>query len=366
MSTIEIFCCYARKDQHLLQELKIHLMPLQRQGHITIWSDTDIGAGTEWEHEIDKHINTADVILLLISPDFIASNYCYSVEMSRALERHKAGEVRVIPVILRPVNWEETPISELQILPTEGKPVTSWSDHDKAFQDVARGIGEVVRTLPFLQFIHEGDIYYRSGRYEEALVAYNKALDLNHMNIELYMRKGSTLLRLKRYQEALVTFEQPLQLDPAAVPAAYYGIARALEQMGRRKEAQMAYKLARKLDYDKYLPTPTSTPLKTLQTFCNAAKAADYQTQWNQFLYQYRILKWNNILGFASSLKGRDDSHGGVANCAITNVIQNGSYARGAVTIVFADGRMITMTFQLVKGEDGVWRIYSIKDTQWK
>src|SRR5713101_1817547 len=98
-SPVEIFCCYARKDQPLLNELKAHLMPLQRQGLVTIWADTDIDAGTEWEREIEKHLKTAQIILLLVSPDFIASEYCYSKEMLRAMERHEAGEAHVVPII---------------------------------------------------------------------------------------------------------------------------------------------------------------------------------------------------------------------------------------------------------------------------
>src|SRR6266487_4558204 len=106
--TIDIFFCYAREDEGLLNQLKTHLKALQRQELIDTWHDRNISAGTEWEREINKHLNEADIILLLISPDFMASDYCYSVEMKRALERHKAGEAYVIPIILRPVDWEET------------------------------------------------------------------------------------------------------------------------------------------------------------------------------------------------------------------------------------------------------------------
>jgi hypothetical protein len=126
---VEIFFCYARKDQQLLNELKAHLIPLQRQGHITIWADTDIGAGTEWEKEIEKHLDTADIILLLVSSDFMNSDYCYSIEMKRALERHERNEVRVIPVILRHVYWQEAPFGRLQALPKDGLPVTSHNWH---------------------------------------------------------------------------------------------------------------------------------------------------------------------------------------------------------------------------------------------
>src|SRR5947208_10061471 len=100
---VEIFFCYAHEDETLLNKLKAHLRPLQRQGLIDVWHDRDINAGQEWEQEISKHLNEAQIILLLISPDFMDSDYCYSKEMQRALERHEHREARVIPIILRHV-----------------------------------------------------------------------------------------------------------------------------------------------------------------------------------------------------------------------------------------------------------------------
>jgi hypothetical protein len=144
---VEIFCCYARKDQQLLQHLMAHLMPLQRQGLITMWSDTDINAGKKWELEITKHLNTSQIILLLVSPDFMMSQYIYSKEMKRAIERHEQGEATVIPIILRWVSWQRTPLGELQALPKDGKPVKSWKDEDEAFLDVAEGISKVIEEF---------------------------------------------------------------------------------------------------------------------------------------------------------------------------------------------------------------------------
>src|SRR6266849_9293262 len=149
-SPLEIFCCYARKDQPLLNELRKHLIPLQRRGLITIWSDIDIDAGAEWEAEIKKHLNSAPIILLLVSPDFMASEYCYSTEMQRALERHKQKEACVIPIILRPSIWKGAPFDILQVLPTNAKPVTdrrSWLTEDEALNDVAEGIRNVVEGI---------------------------------------------------------------------------------------------------------------------------------------------------------------------------------------------------------------------------
>jgi hypothetical protein len=124
-----------------------HLSNLQRQGFVASWHDRNISAGTAWEYEIDNHLNTADIILLLISSDFVASEYCYSVEMMRAMERHKAGEARVIPIILRPTDWKGTPFEQLRVLPSNAKPVTRWQNRDDALLDVARGIRAAVEEL---------------------------------------------------------------------------------------------------------------------------------------------------------------------------------------------------------------------------
>jgi hypothetical protein len=131
------------------KKLEKHLISLQRQGFIAGWHDRLINAGTQWEHEIDAHLNEAHIILLLISGSFLASTYCYSIEMKRALERHEAGEARVIPVILRPVYWQDTPFSRLQVLPTNSKPIASshWRNQDEAFTNVVEGIKKVVTEL---------------------------------------------------------------------------------------------------------------------------------------------------------------------------------------------------------------------------
>jgi hypothetical protein len=145
-SPVEIVFCYAREDEMLRQEIEKQLRVLKRQGLITVWHDRDINAGTEWEREIDKRLNTAHIILLLISPDFMDSDYCYSVEMQRAMERHERGEASVIPIILRPVYWQGAPFGKLQALPTDAKPVAShqWHSLDDAFFDVAEGIRKAV------------------------------------------------------------------------------------------------------------------------------------------------------------------------------------------------------------------------------
>lgn len=148
VSSLEIFCCYARKDQSLLNELKIYLNPLQRYGLIKVWTDTDISPGVERQKEIDLHLNTAHIILLLVSPDFMASDYCCSIGMKRAIERHESGEALVIPVILRYTYWQPALFGKLQVLPTNAKPVTdpSWRNRNVAFHDVAEGIRKALEN----------------------------------------------------------------------------------------------------------------------------------------------------------------------------------------------------------------------------
>ena len=108
-----LFFSYSHRDETLRDELEIHLTMLKRQGVITTWHDRRIGAGKEFGKEISHYLEEAEIILLLVSPDFLASDYCYDVEMARALERHKGGEARVIPVILRPCDWHSAPFRQI-------------------------------------------------------------------------------------------------------------------------------------------------------------------------------------------------------------------------------------------------------------
>jgi hypothetical protein len=113
---------------------------LERQGLLRGWHDRKIEPGSNWDEEIDDRLRRADVILLLVSADFMASDYIWGKELEVAMERHDAGDARVIPVILRPVDWATAPFARLQALPRDGKPVVSWPSRDEAFLDVARGI----------------------------------------------------------------------------------------------------------------------------------------------------------------------------------------------------------------------------------
>ena len=138
---ITVFYSYSHKDEDLRNELDAHLAALRRSGLIREWHDRKILAGQEWEREISRYLDSAQLILFLLSADFVNSSYCVDVEVKRALEKQSAGEAVVVPVILRPVVWGIIPqFNRLQALPKDARPVTEWPSHDLAFVSVCEGI----------------------------------------------------------------------------------------------------------------------------------------------------------------------------------------------------------------------------------
>lgn len=135
-----VFFSYSHKDESLRDQLETHLSMLKNQGLIQAWHDRQILAGSDLDSSIRQPLEMADVILLLVSADFLASSYCYSKEMARAMERHEEGTARVIPVILRDCDWHAAPFGKLLAVPTDGRAITLWPNIDQAFTDVARQI----------------------------------------------------------------------------------------------------------------------------------------------------------------------------------------------------------------------------------
>lgn len=141
-----VFMSYSHKDEALRDQLEAHLALLKNQGLIEAWHDRRIPAGAAVDDAIFEKLEIADVILLLVSSDFISSPYCYSREMTRAMQRHDAREARVVPVILRHCDWHTAPFGKLMAVPKDGKPITSWADRDEAFADVASQIRRIVEA----------------------------------------------------------------------------------------------------------------------------------------------------------------------------------------------------------------------------
>jgi len=147
---VEVFCSYAQEDEQYLRQLEAHLSVLKRQGLISLWHDRQILPGANWVDAIDEHLETASIILLMISAYFIASDYCYGVEMKRALERHKAGEARVIPIVVRPCDWRQLPLGKLQASPMNAKPISQWRHLDLGWTQVTAELRRVIEDLSLL------------------------------------------------------------------------------------------------------------------------------------------------------------------------------------------------------------------------
>ena len=148
MATLIAVCfSFAHEDEELMHEVRRQLVVLERADRIVKWHDRKIPPGAEWCTETDMRLIDSDIVLLLISPHFIESHYCYDVEVSAALRRHDAGEACVIPVILRPCLWKEAPFAKLQALPRDGKAITKWPNRDEACLDEARGVLVAIEEL---------------------------------------------------------------------------------------------------------------------------------------------------------------------------------------------------------------------------
>jgi hypothetical protein len=144
---VKVFYCYARADEEALKHLQKQLKLLERQHLIETWHDRQIVPGTDYAQEIAVHLNQAQVIILLVSPDFLESEYCSGKEMARALQLHREAKVRVVPVLLHPCFWNLTPLKDLQTLPDNGKPVSKWPNQHGAWHNVAVGIHTLVTDV---------------------------------------------------------------------------------------------------------------------------------------------------------------------------------------------------------------------------
>ncbi|MFT3663922.1 TIR domain-containing protein [Piscinibacter sp.] len=153
------FISYAHADEELRAKLRVHLAALEREGLIQAWDDREILAGDAWADEIDARLNRADLVLLLVSADFINSKYCYGKELVRALERNADPKDRaiVIPIILRPCDWQKSRFAHLQALPTGGRPMPDWPTPDHYFTDVVKGLRECLQKLIFDHNESRGD-----------------------------------------------------------------------------------------------------------------------------------------------------------------------------------------------------------------
>jgi tetratricopeptide (TPR) repeat protein len=258
---IKVFFSYSHQDEEFKDELVKHLSILQRQGVISGWHDRMIQPGSDWNREIDASLSSADIILLMVSSDFLASDYCWGVEVQKAMQRHEAGEACVIPVILRYVDWEETPIATLQALPKNAEPIASWVDRDQAFTDVAKGIRVIANTMqerrqrtrqtPTVSNSSAGkstaliqttsqDFFKRAlekrnkGDNQGAIADYTKAINLKPNSSVTYNNRGLARAALGDNQGAIADYTKAIELnhDWGNFNSNYYGLPTAYVNRG--------------------------------------------------------------------------------------------------------------------------------------
>lgn len=145
---LSLFISYSHKDDALRAKLEAHLATLKRGGVFAVWHDRTVSAGREWAGEISDALERADVVLLLVSADFLASDYCHDKEMTRAMQRHEQGSARVVPVILRACDWESSEFGKLQALPRDGRPIQGHpSGVDRTLKEVTVALREIANEL---------------------------------------------------------------------------------------------------------------------------------------------------------------------------------------------------------------------------
>ncbi len=230
---IDVFIAYSHFDLSYKDELKKFLRPLLREERITLWDDFDIEAGEDWNAKIKERLYGADLVLLLVSADSLASEYFYSKEVKVSLERHARGETKVVPVILRHCDWTATPLGDLEVLPEKGRPVVDWPTRDQAFLDVVSGLRKVVAGLElkrknagaeaeaqrqFQAACEAAGHLYEKKNWREAALAYGSAVAAYRPGFEpdVNSLKGR-LAECERYIQAEKDAEQQrIQSEAAA------------------------------------------------------------------------------------------------------------------------------------------------------
>lgn len=223
---LRVFLSYSHKDDELCERFLVHLSQLRRQGLIETWHDRRITAGAEWAGAIDEHLNAAHIIILLVSADFLASDYCNDVEMTLAIERGQKGEARLVPVILEPCDWETSRFASFQALPKDGKPVVDWRTNDHGFNNAVKGLRRLiielcgptpVRTLVFQMALRRHPWRWAAGFALAALLAGASWLWSTGQS---YLKQGTDLLNVGRYADARPVLQRAKLLNPFSRMAA--------------------------------------------------------------------------------------------------------------------------------------------------
>lgn len=240
---LRVFISYAHEDDELREKFARHLRQLQRDGLIEGWDDRGIAPGSEWAGVLDERLKSAEIVILLVSGDFLASDYCNEIELKTALERQKRGETRVVPVILRPCDWQSSRFGSLQALPKDGVPVVDWKTEDHGFLNVVQGlrstvIGRQKGTEHEQQLSTIGAVRRRwpivAATAVIAALAVGGVFWMRHeraRRVAQYVTHGDALMDQSKWTEAEDAYKHAQQSDPnVAEPYARLGYLYDLER----------------------------------------------------------------------------------------------------------------------------------------
>src|SRR6266487_2589075 len=241
--SVKLFYSYAHEDEKMRDELAKHLGKV----NISELHDRKIKAGDNWEEEIDEYLEKADIVLLLISVDFMTSDYCVSKEMKRALERHDAKQARVIPIYLRPTYLsKKAPFNYIQALPRDAKAISEWPNLDSAYTNVAEGVHRVIDEMLTNWCIADAEAYSNAKRDEEAYDAYCQALKFSPDDVNIYKKLAGRFREINRLDKAIECNHKALRLSSNEFDI-YKELGNTYKELGCFSEAVGMYDQALRL-----------------------------------------------------------------------------------------------------------------------
>jgi TIR domain len=212
----KVFCSYSHKDEPFRQEFEAHVALMRRRGWISMWHDRKILAGDDWAGEIDDNLNAADIVTLLVSADFLNSDYCFDKETARAMERRAKEGTLVVPIIVRPCDWHDAPFGTLQAIPQDGKAVSSWPNRDEAWTDVAQRFKLAVRlVIECLRKAAQADM----DKAENAFLAATRTSPLAKLFQQQQMENWKMI---QQAQERIFAIQQDVMANRAAAQSEAY------------------------------------------------------------------------------------------------------------------------------------------------
>ena len=232
-----VFFSYSHKDKRFRDKLEDHLSILKYRGLISTWHDREIHAGEEWAQQIDIHLEKAHILLLLISSDFMSSQYCYGIEMKRALERHDLKEA-------------ERQRRQAEIEDQRRQEAFETARKQNYYKKVVDAYEVAISRNPSDIGIYRGmgNAFYALGYYYKTYNAFRIAIKLGPSSAA-YAGLGDVLVKLKQYNEAVVAYEKAIELDPT-VTLNYDGFILSLQKLGREEEAESVHIRAKQLGYE--------------------------------------------------------------------------------------------------------------------